>query len=80
MEEADGALRIVDWKTDRIGRSSGEDAKERYRGQAAAYARAASEITGRSVRDVRFVFLSSEPAEIGTFLAGDLAVSGSGSR
>ncbi|MGH2569730.1 MAG: PD-(D/E)XK nuclease family protein, partial [bacterium] len=80
VEETDGALRIVDWKTDRIGRSSGEDAKERYRGQAAAYARAVSEITGRSVTEVRFVFLSSEPVEVGAFLPRDLAAPGSASR
>ena len=48
----------------------GEDAKERYRTQAATYAWAAAEITGRPVREVRFVFLSSRPVETGSFAVG----------
>jgi ATP-dependent helicase/nuclease subunit A len=67
VEESDGTLSIVDWKTDRIGRTPGETAKERYRTQASTYAWAAAEITGKTVREVRFVFLSSEPVETGSF-------------
>jgi ATP-dependent helicase/nuclease subunit A len=70
VEGRDGTLSIVDWKTDRIGRRSGDAAKERYRGQALTYAHAAAQITGRRVREVRFLFLSSQPVETGSFRPG----------
>ena len=35
--------------------------------EAAAYAWAAGEITGRTVKEVRLVFLSSDPVETGSF-------------
>jgi ATP-dependent exoDNAse (exonuclease V) beta subunit len=73
LEEADGALTIVDWKTERIGDEPGEVAKERHRDQAAVYAWAASVGGGRLVREVRIVFLSPDPVRVGTFAAADLA-------
>ncbi|MGQ0721421.1 MAG: UvrD-helicase domain-containing protein [Candidatus Eiseniibacteriota bacterium] len=70
LEELDGALTLVDWKTERIGDEPGESAKERHRDQAALYAWAAVESTGRPVREVRIVFLASDPVRTGSFAVG----------
>jgi len=54
--EEDGALVVVDWKSDSIAPSQAEAAAEAHRPQAEAYAAALAAATGRTVREVVFVF------------------------
>jgi ATP-dependent exoDNAse (exonuclease V) beta subunit len=63
--EDDGALVVVDYKTDHIGGRSGlERAAARYRPQVASYALALEEATGRHVRRCVLVFVGDgEPVE-----------------
>src|SRR5690606_26647926 len=57
----DGLL-VVDYKTDRVAPDDVDDALARYRPQAAAYALALEQATGRPVRSCTFVFARPEGA------------------
>ena len=49
FEEADGAVTVVDFKTDRVTRESVRARAEEYRPQLDAYTRALAAVTGRTV-------------------------------
>jgi len=61
--EDGGGLVIVDYKTDALPPGGAEALKERYRGQAEAYARAFSTVTGKPVAEVVLLFLAG-PEEV----------------
>ncbi len=68
LEELDdGALRIVDWKTDRLEATDAGSAAHRHLPQIALYARAATQLTGRPVREVVLVLLDASPVRVLTF-------------
>jgi ATP-dependent helicase/nuclease subunit A len=71
VEGTGGGLTILDWKTDQLGARSAQDARDRYRPQALAYAWAAARLTGRRILEVRFVFLSRSPVETASFDVDD---------
>jgi ATP-dependent helicase/nuclease subunit A len=61
LEQEDGSLEVVDWKTDALaGRPAAEAAKE-HTHQARIYTRALEKATGRPV--ARFTFVYMEPCE-----------------
>jgi ATP-dependent exoDNAse (exonuclease V) beta subunit len=81
LENPDGALSIVDWKTESIGDEPGDIAKNRFREQAAVYAWAAAEAcSDRPVREVRIVFLSAHPVRTGAFAVGPALLAEARSR
>jgi ATP-dependent helicase/nuclease subunit A len=67
LEEADGRLVVIDYKTGRGGGLPADRAKERFRTQAGLYALAVTRQTGRPVEEVRFLFLDRDPVEVGSF-------------
>ena len=56
--EEDGALVVVDFKTDRVTRAEMSARAERYRPQLEAYSMALSRVTGKTVRERVLYFLS----------------------
>ncbi len=79
-EADDGALTVVDWKTDRARTEAEVDAAlDHYTLQGGAYALAVGQATGRAVSSVRFVFCRAggQPAverEIGDLASAVAAV------
>jgi ATP-dependent exoDNAse (exonuclease V) beta subunit len=65
LEDARG-LRIVDYKTGRA------DLAERHVAQAALYAWAVAQVTGKVVADARLAYLSARPVRIETLDGEDL--------
>ncbi len=62
--EENGELVIVDYKTDAIDAGAAEYiANDRYREQAGTYALITERVTGKTVKDVVFLFLSSREEE-----------------
>ncbi len=62
-EERDGSLVIVDYKSDHISGPRGlSDKVDLYRWQGAAYAAAVEKATGRSVMDVKLLFVRADEA------------------
>ena len=62
--EEDGELVIVDYKTDAIDANAAEYiANDRYRGQAGSYALITERVTGKTVKDVVFLFLRPKAEE-----------------
>ena len=62
-EERDGSLVIVDYKSDHISGPRGlSDKVDLYRWQGAAYAAAVEKATGRSVEDVKLLFVRADEA------------------
>ena len=62
--EEDGELVVVDYKTDDVDPDETAEAVERYRLQAGAYALVAQRATGKTVKEVIFLFLRPDRAEI----------------
>ena len=62
FDDGDGLV-IVDYKTDSIRNEELAAARERYRLQGGAYAHALSEVTGRPVKEVVFLFLQMAAEE-----------------
>lgn len=56
--EEDGALVVVDFKTDRVTRAEMSARAERYRPQLEAYSMALSRVTGKTVRERVLYFFS----------------------
>ncbi|MDH4077525.1 MAG: PD-(D/E)XK nuclease family protein, partial [Acidimicrobiia bacterium] len=59
-ETDDGALVVVDYKTDRVAAAEIERRMAHHRWQGAAYALALQEVTGRPVAGCRFLFLRTD--------------------
>ena len=59
FEEADGLV-VVDYKTDTVDEDRVEDAVEKYRLQGGAYACSVGKVTGRPVKEVRFLYLEAQ--------------------
>jgi hypothetical protein len=66
QEEDANDLILIDYKTDQITDLTAEDKVSQYRLQGAAYAFAVEATTGQQVKEMKFVFLSSdgEPARV----------------
>ena len=54
---ADGDLVVIDYKSDDVGELGVDALLERYQWQGAAYAAALESATGKSVKDVQFLFV-----------------------
>ncbi len=59
FEEPDGLV-VVDYKTDSVDEDRVEDAVEKYRLQGGAYACAVGKATGKTVKEVRFLYLEAQ--------------------
>ena len=59
FEEPDGLV-VVDYKTDSVDEDRVEDAVEKYRLQGGAYACAVIKATGKTVKEVRFLYLAAQ--------------------
>ncbi|MCH1615598.1 MAG: PD-(D/E)XK nuclease family protein, partial [Acidimicrobiales bacterium] len=66
QEDDTNELILIDYKTDQITDLTAEDKVSQYRLQGAAYAFAVEATTGQQVKEMKFVFLSSdgEPARV----------------
>jgi ATP-dependent helicase/nuclease subunit A len=63
LENPDGSLTVLDYKTERLGPGGAAAAARRHRVQAGLYAWALARAAGRAVREVELLFLDPEPAE-----------------
>lgn len=61
FEESDGLV-VVDYKTDAVTDARLDESTQRYRLQGGAYAHAISQITGRQVKEMIFLYLQSDAA------------------
>ena len=62
--EEEGSLIVVDYKTDALEATETGDAVDRYRLQAGSYALAVQKATGKSVKEVVFLFLQPRREEV----------------
>ncbi len=72
FEEEDGLV-VVDYKTDAVTEAQLPEVIDRYRLQGGAYARAISQITGKPVRQVVFLYLQPKSEVVLPDLAGAMA-------
>ena len=59
-EDSDGDLVVIDYKSDDVGESDVDAKLERYQWQGAAYAAALESTTGKTVKEVQFLFVRLE--------------------
>ena len=78
----DGQMVILDYKSDRVDTDAAvQDKMDYYRWQGAAYAAAVESATGKTVKDVQFLFVRRDEARPGSRLTGtDGAVAADGRR
>ena len=57
---SDGDLVVIDYKSDDVGESDVDGKLERYQWQGAAYAAALESATGKTVKEVQFLFVCLE--------------------
>ena len=72
QEDDTNELILIDYKTDQITDLTAEDKVSQYRLQGAAYAFAVEATTGQQVKEMKFVFLSSEGEPARVQLVNDL--------
>ena len=71
--EEGGDLVVVDYKTDAVSAEEARDAMGRYRLQGGAYAHSIGQVTGKTVREVVFLYLQPRREETLEDLAGAVA-------
>ena len=72
FEEGEGLV-VVDYKTDSVTQEEARDAVGRYRLQGGAYAHSIGQVTGKSVKEVVFLYLQPRREERLADLAGAVA-------